>query len=67
MRSEVPLDEHMLKQAGVAKAGHRARILVRLEFEAGLFAENDALKIAILNIKRDSMKMSLRLSKQSFR
>lgn len=40
MRSEMPLSSEMLEGAGIKKAGHRARILVRLEFDAGMFIDN---------------------------
>ena len=32
MKSELPITHEMLKKAGIAKHGHRARILVHLEW-----------------------------------
>ena len=32
MKSDMPLTHRMLKKAGIAKAGHRARLLVNLEW-----------------------------------
>ena len=40
MRTDMPLTHESLKSSGIIKCGHRARILVRLEFESGLFFEN---------------------------
>ena len=37
MRSPLPLNEENLKEAGVNKPGHRARLVMRLEEEAGLY------------------------------
>lgn len=37
MRSDMPLTHDILKSSGIRKPGHRSRILVRLEWDAGLF------------------------------
>lgn len=55
MRSELPITHDMLKKAGISIPGHRARILVHLEWgkinvfneyifeESGLYIENKFL------------------------
>jgi hypothetical protein len=37
MRSDMPLTHELLESLGIYKPGHRARILVKLEYDAGLF------------------------------
>lgn len=51
MRSDIPLTHEILLNSGISKPGHRARILVKLEWDAGLFMENESLKTAIASIK----------------
>lgn len=36
MRSGLPITDYMLEEAGIAKPGHRARILMKLDEESGL-------------------------------
>jgi len=54
MRTDFPLTNSHLKDAGIRKPGHRARILVRLEFDSGMFAENENLRAAIFSIRKES-------------
>jgi hypothetical protein len=40
----MPLTHATLEEVGISVPGHRARILTKLEFDAGVFHENIELK-----------------------
>ena len=39
----LPLNHQVLEEAGIHTSGHRARILVALEFAAGVYHNNEEL------------------------